>query len=57
MFQILFKSADTLSTDFIKWKDFSVAIHAFLLKNSHRPDLVLDLVGVGSNADLDLSGM
>jgi len=37
--------------------DFSVAIRAILLKISHRSDLLLDLVGVGSNADLDLLEM
>ena len=37
--------------------DFSVAIRAILLKIPHRSDLLLDLVGVGSNADLDLLKM
>ena len=39
--------------DYVK-DDFSVAIRAILLKISHRSDLLLDLVGAGSNADLDL---
>ena len=43
----------TFFGDYIE-DDFSVAIRAILLKISHRSDLLLDLVGVGSNADLDL---
>ena len=37
--------------------DFSAAIRAISLKISHRSDLLLDLVEVGSNDDLDLSEM